>query len=327
MVHPVMPHHAMSRRETGPYKTAWRRLQAGGRLLLDGGVSTELQRRGLAMDDVAWSARAALDHGEAVVAMHRAYIDAGADIITANTYATSRLVLAPAGLADRIGEINRRGVEAALEARARCGTPDVLVAGSLSHALPDQMAGRPTLADGGLDHPAMLAAFTEMVTLLQDAGADLLLLEMMSKPSRMAAMFDAVATAGLPVWCGLSVARGPAAGPAAALVATHDHAVPFATNVAAAADRPFDLWGVMHSAADVTGAALAALQTAVPARPRMAYPDSGYIDMPSWQFVDVIAPDRFAAFAADWADAGVQVIGGCCGLGPEHIAAIAGLKR
>ena len=60
--------------------------------------------------------------------------------------------------------------------------------------------------------------------------------------------------------------------------------------------------------------------------PRMAYPDSGYFKMPSWQFEDIIPPDEFAAFASEWKSAGVQIIGGCCGLSPEHIKAIAPLK-
>jgi len=48
--------------------------------------------------------------------------------------------------------------------------------------------------------------------------------------------------------------------------------------------------------------------------------------MPEWQFEDVVPPNEFLAFATDWVASGVQVLGGCCGLSPAHIAAIAPLK-
>jgi methionine synthase I (cobalamin-dependent) len=52
------------------------------------------------------------------------------------------------------------------------------------------------------------------------------------------------------------------------------------------------------------------------------YPESGYFTMPNWQFVDVIEPDDLAELAQTWIGKGVRMVGGCCGLGPEHIAAL-----
>ena len=304
------------------YAKAMQRLNAGGVLLLDGGVSTELQRRGVAMADELWSGRVALDQWQAIVDMHRAYIDAGADVITANTYASSRLMLEPVGLGDKVDEINRRSVEAALAARERSGTNDVLIAGSLSHAIPTQIRSEAAPVEDSLGDAALRRAFAEMVSILPGAGVDLILLEMMSKPNRMTAVFDAVAGGTVPVWCGLSVKRGDSG----ELVATHDYRVPFQDNIAVAAVENFDVWGVMHSAADLIGEAVEALRASRP-RMLMAYPDSGYMEMPNWQFIDIMLPERFARFAQDWTQAGVQIVGGCCGLGPEHIAAIAHLKR
>ena len=59
----------------------------------------------------------------------------------------------------------------------------------------------------------------------------------------------------------------------------------------------------------------------------MAYPDSGYFKMPAWQFDAIIPPSDFRRFADEWVASGVQIIGGCCGLSPEHIQAIAPIKR
>ena len=89
------------------------RLQSGGIVILDGGTGTELQRRGVPMDPEAWCGPTTLEHAEVLERIHRDYIAASADIITANTYASSRLMLGPAGFADRFEEINRTAIGAA----------------------------------------------------------------------------------------------------------------------------------------------------------------------------------------------------------------------
>ena len=79
--------------------------------------------------------------------------------------------------------------------------------------------------------------------------------------------------------------------------------------------------GLMHSPSDVVGDALAILRGRF-SGPLMAYPDSGYFRMPHWQFEDIIEPDVLVDFAKTWVDDGVQILGGCCGLSPKHIAAM-----
>ena len=80
---------------------AWqRRLKSGGTLVLDGGTGTELRRRGMNLGQTTWSALASLTHYELLRAIHADYIAAGADVITTNTFATTRFVLAAAGRGD-----------------------------------------------------------------------------------------------------------------------------------------------------------------------------------------------------------------------------------
>ena len=81
----------------------------------------------------------------------------------------------------------------------------------------------------------------------------------------------------------------------------------------------------MHSPSNLVGDSAAILRDVFNG-PLMAYPDSGYFKMPNWQFDEVIPPDSFRRFATEWVDADIQIIGGCCGLSPAHIAAIAPLK-
>ena len=89
------------------YTDVKRRLDAGEVVVIDGATGTELQRRGAQMDPSAWCGPASLNNSELLTQVHLDYIDAGADVITANTFASSRLMLTPAGFADRVEEINR----------------------------------------------------------------------------------------------------------------------------------------------------------------------------------------------------------------------------
>ena len=79
--------------------------------------------------------------------------------------------------------------------------------------------------------------------------------------------------------------------------------------------------GVMHTNVSITGAALDIVGERY-GGPLMAYPDSGYFEMPNWKFADVIAPAALAEEARGWIAQGAQIIGGCCGTGVEHIVAL-----
>src|SRR5262249_61260922 len=90
------------------------RLAEGRIVIIDGGTGSQLQAEGVPMDDVAWSARANLEQPDAVQRVHEEYIRAGAEVIIANTYASSRSALEPAGLGDRAAEPNGTPVRAAM---------------------------------------------------------------------------------------------------------------------------------------------------------------------------------------------------------------------
>ena len=117
------------------YEALVSRIHSGQVAILDCGTSSELERRGATMNDQVWSARVSIESFDVLVETHQAYIDAGADVITVNGYASSRLVLEPAGFTDEVRTINMKNIEAALLARERCGNQDVLIAGSVSHNL------------------------------------------------------------------------------------------------------------------------------------------------------------------------------------------------
>ena len=304
------------------YADIQRRLDDGGVIILDGGTGTELERRGVPMNPDAWCGPATLDHLDVLEAIHKDYIAAGADIITANTYASSRLMLGPAGFGDQVEKINRTAIEAAKRARKTNGRPDVLVAGSLSQMLPvvkgaahNDLSRTPSLAE-------ITEAFEELASIHRDEGCDLILLEMMRHPDRAAAAIDAASKTGLPVWVGFSVRRGT---DGQILSFAQEQDIPFEDLVQVLANTNVAAAGVMHSPSDIISDAIEILKKSYTG-PLLAYPDSGYFKMPNWQFEDVIPPADFRRFATEWVENGITIIGGCCGLSPEHIAAIVTLK-
>jgi len=294
------------------------RLQDGAILLLDGATGTELERRGADMNDAAWCAMATLSAPDLLRTVHEDYIRAGADVITTNTYASSRLMLEAAGCAERTGEIVTKAVEIALRARdgVRNGR-DVAVAGSLSHMNP--------MKEGtdGLERRRFAAAhdakqaFEEMAGLLAEAGCDLIILEMMYDPDLAPMAVEAATATGLPVWVGYSARRDDAG----TLSSFSRLDVPFREALAQIPPGKAQVAGIMHTSVNDTPEALVSLGETW-SGPVMVYPEAGYFEMPHWQFVDVIDPGDFVDLCQGWIDEGVQIVGGCCGIGIDHIEAL-----
>jgi S-methylmethionine-dependent homocysteine/selenocysteine methylase len=287
------------------------RLARGDVIVLDGATGTELERRGVPMDGQAWSATANLTHPDVVRGVHEDYIRAGADVVITNTFATARCHLEAAGLGERVAEVNRRAVELAREARDRAsGGREVWVAGSMSTMAPGaDPARRPPV-------PRLSEMLREQGDILARAGVDLIVLEMMRDVDYAVGAVDAARATGLPVWVGFSCRR-TVDGAVAMFSGIRDELL-FADVIAPVMARGGSLLAVMHSEIGDTGPAIEVAKRHWQG-PLAAYPESGYFTMPNWQFVDVIPPEDFAAHAAHWLGQGVQVLGGCCGLGPEHI--------
>jgi homocysteine S-methyltransferase len=134
--------------------------------------------------------------------------------------------------------------------------------------------------------------------------------------SRLAAEC-AVAT-GLPVWIGFTCKRDEAG---AVVLRGRDSEIPLAEAIEPVSAPGAALLAIMHSELDVVADALDIVRERWPG-PLGAYPHSGDFVMPNWLFDEVVEPEPFAEAAAGWADR-VRVLGGCCGIGPEHIRTLA----
>ena len=292
------------------------KLAADEVIVLDGATGTELEHRGAPMHSDCWCAMATMSHPDMLREIHEDYIAAGADLITANTFAGNRFMLEKAGLGDRFEEINGRAVEVALEARERADTSRrIAVAGSMSHMTPVTPGGDTRDPEVARQVKVAEESFVEMAGLLASAGVDMILMEMMSDPALAVPAVRAAAATGLPVWVGFSC-RTDEAGNAVSWSRTD---MPFADAAAEIMAAGGTVAGVMHSTINDTTPALEVLHAQWPG-PVMAYPESGYFEMPNWRFVDIIPPEDFADQCLAWIEGGARIVGGCCGLGVEHIA-------
>ena len=290
-------------------------------MILDGANGTELERLGVRMDQDVWCARAIEDCPDKVHEVHRRYIDAGADVVTTNSYSATREAMQRYGLAAHFEEWNRRSVRIALEERDRSSRAEsVVVAGSVSSY------GR----FGHLDRETMSGHFRAQGEILVDEGVDLLILETLGSTARtIKAMVNSTGDLGVPVWVSVSCVRHRDTGAVMLGIEESSEASHVAETYGPLAEAVREIMSVggsavlmMHSVRDVTEDAVKVLRRTY-SGPVGAYPNAGFWTRPNWAFVDQVSPDEYLADARRWVEAGAAIVGGCCGVGVEHIRALA----
>ena len=285
-------------------------------IIIDGGMGTELEKSGVPMDGKVWSARAMLSHPEMVRGVHERYIQAGAEAIITNTFSSARHMLEPGGLGREVRTINLKAVELACEARNTAAKSPVALVGSICEWAHDE---HPTW-----NSPEVVGrAAAEQAEILAEAGVDILAVEMCERVELSDAVIEAVMSIGLPVWLGVSARRHR----------DQDHlsafgypARDFEELVRAISKFSVDLISVMHTPVSDVPGAIEVVRNYWKG-PVGVYPESGEFMMPNWDFVDVIEPSALAENAVTWAEDGIRLIGGCCGLGPAHIEAVSRALR
>ena len=297
------------------------RLRAREFLLMDGALGTELERRGVPFEGAGWSALAVRDHGDIVRQTHEDYIRAGAELHIVNSFALARHVLEPLGLGDRFEALNRRAVTLFEDAVKSSGTSreNLWAAGSLSTFAAH--SNRSLLPRGD----ALVENFGDQARILQAAGVDLFALEMLFDVETSLAMLAAVRDIGLPLILGFCCDRDQHDGIGVTTKLGMGSPVRLFEDILPAVlgniDNDNTIASIMHSDIDVTDAALEILRRYWDG-PVAVYPNSGYFVDLRMQFDSVCSVTEFAAAARRWSDAGVGIIGGCCGIGPGHIAAL-----
>ena len=296
------------------------RLDNNDILLLDGGVSTEIRRRGVALDENVWSGLTTKTHPDQVREVHEDYIRAGAEVITANTYSTARHVLESINLGHESKLLNLKSVQLAQQARDKVAGREVFIAGSMSSMPP--LTSHHEVATG--EHVA--ASYRELAEVLAEAGVDLIICEMMRDIENARTVIGAAVSTGLPVWVGFSAMVADDGSDVRSLrwknrddtTDAHD----FGAMVEALKPLGGQAAGIMHTRIEDTPPALGVLRAHWDG-PLMAYAETGTLVLPDWHYEEVETPAEYAREVERWIEEfGVQIIGGCCGTGPEHIRAL-----
>ncbi len=280
-----------------------KRMASGEVLIADGATGTMLQSAGLppGMPGEAW----VLERPEEILRLHRAYLEAGSQLILTSTFGGTRARLRAAGLDGRTGEINQRAAELARDAAG----DEVYVGGDIGPS------GELMVPLGRLDYETAIDLFAEQAAGLAAGGADCIYIETMSDLNEAkAAVEGAQRACDLPVFCTFSFdTHGRTAmgvRPSQAAGAMAELGVPATgANCGHAPEEVLDILPQMREAAP--GALL------------IAKPNAGIPRMVRRQVVYDATPERMAELARQFVELGARIVGACCGSSPEHIAAMA----
>lgn len=282
-------------------------------LIADGAMGTMLQSRGLGTDECQeeWNLR----HGEEIKSIHGEYLKAGCDLILTNTFGGNKFHLKRFGLEDKVREFNRAGVrnareslegnQACLCAARRQGAfvlGDVGPTGELMEPL------------GTVTFEAMSEAFEEQLAALTEGGVDALLIETMSDLREAQAAVKAAKETELPVLVSLSFNPGKRG---------------FRTMMGV--DIPAAVKGLIEFGADVIGANCGGVSPKEMAeiikemqsltdKPLLAQPNAGKPTLVGGKTIYNLRPEEMAVDTEMLVRAGANIIGGCCGTTPEHLA-------
>ena len=285
-------------------------------MVLDGGLSTELEAQGHDLTSALWSARLLADDPSALVAAHRAYASAGARVVTTASYQASLDGFAAAGL-DRaeaarlitrsVGLV-RQGIEAVADGRPRWVAGSV---GPYGAALAD---GSEYRGDYGRSVTFLRSWHRPRLQLLAEAGADVLALETIPCLAEVEALVAEVAGLGVPCWLSLTCAGGrtrAGESPREAYAMVRDVSDIIAAGVNCTA--PDEAGDLVRVAAKISGL------------PAVIYPNRGErwdAVTRRWRGPGAFAPEAVHRWVAD----GARLVGGCCRVGPTEIAALARIR-
>ena len=285
-------------------------------VILDGATGTELERRGMPAPLPLWTADAAVRAPDLLRQIHVDYLEAGADVLTANTFRTHPYTLRAAGREAEAADLTRRSVEIARQACERAGRG--LVAGSVAPLEdcyhPERVPPPDVLRRDHAAHVRNLVA----------AGVDLVLVETMNTAREAHAAAEAGLESGLPVLVSLILDQR-----SGDVLSGEDLEVAWA-HLRALEAHGARVAGFLVNCAppDVIAPALERTHRPQDARPIGAYANLGRAETHGNWTHDAATPvEAYAERALEWVEMGARWIGGCCGTTPDHIRAVAAALR
>ncbi len=283
-----------------------------GVFLLDGAMGTQLFARGV--EPGSCNDLLNVKSPDIVLDIHRAYFKAGSDAVLTNTFGANRYALARHGCADRTLEINKAGAEVA----RRAAGEDCYVLGDIG---PTGDFLEPL---GSLRAEQVKDAFTEQVNGLRQGGVDGLIIETMTALDELEIAITAARTAGggLPVFASMSFDKG-AAGFRTMMGVDVPTAISKMLSLGVGAVGFNCGTGTLDDYVELSKAFVAGVRSCGKKTPVFAEPNAGKPALVDGQAVYLVMPDEFTAACRRILDAGIRILGGCCGTGPQHILAMA----
>jgi methionine synthase I (cobalamin-dependent) len=275
-------------------------------LLADGATGTNLFAMGLTSGESPelWNDT----HRDKVLALHKSFVDAGADIILTNSFGANRRRLMLHSLEGRVRELNRGAAEIGREAADRARRP-VVVAGSVGPT------GDLLAPLGPISEEEAVEVFIEQIEGLKEGGADVVWIETMSAADEMRAAATAANAVGMPytVTASFDTAGKTMMGLAPEALAELTESF---------APKPLALGANCGVGASDLLVSILAMTAARPEQIVIAKANAG---IPQWHGAHIHysgTPELMADYARLAADSGARIIGGCCGTSPEHLAAM-----
>eukprot|EP00755_Sulcionema_specki_P030652 Sspe_Gene.94866::Locus_67185_Transcript_2_2_Confidence_0.667_Length_2143::g.94866::m.94866/K00548/metH, MTR; 5-methyltetrahydrofolate--homocysteine methyltransferase len=333
------------------WREAERRISAGGILIIDGATGTEVEKVAgeEAMNDKGWSCMCNLTHPDAVKAVHMKYLEAGADIIIANTYATNPNVMEAAELGQYQESSTLAAVRIAREARDEfCDRVRPafrpLVAGSLS-CHPPRIPKGAEFSKGVWPDPLIEEAnCARHAQLLMQGGVDVIFVEMVWDRLHGIRAITAACSVGLPVFAAVCVPlpmrgvvtdevhRQLASGMDIMLggmgsTTVREAVRDFLCHPVTHQRHPSIVgFNVHHTPLPFVSKTVDAVREAGWTGPVGVYPDHGTFRHPHW-IHEPLEESELVNRAVQWVGKGrVQLVGGCCGIGPSYITALAAAR-
>lgn len=277
-------------------------------LILDGAMGTELQRRGVDTGLPLWSANALIVHPEVVLQIHKDYLEAGADIITTNTFRTTRRTFRRANLPDRSLPLTKTAIALAHQAREEFSNREILVAGSIA---PLEDCYRPDLVPSDNE---LRGEHTELAYRLAEGGVDFILLETMNTMREAYAACKAAKGTGKEVVVSFicdaegRLLGGESLSDAVRMISEQEPTA-FSVNCVS----PRHLKPSFDGLKSATGLPIAVYGN-------VGLPES---DKHGWEFTRNVLEAEYERFAVEWVRNGASIVGGCCGTTPAYIRSVA----
>lgn len=289
-------------------------LERDGPVLMDGGLATQLEAQGCDINDALWSAGLLQTAPHEIVNAHRAFIDAGAEVVATAGYQASREGFAQRGLsADEADKQMLKSIDLVKQAADEAGT-EVAVAMSLGPYGAMLHDGSEYHGNYGVDDETIRSFHAARLDVLDKVGVDVIAMETVPSLQEAEALAQALDGRSTPSWVSFSCKDGERA--------CDGHPVETVAKVFAGHSGVRAL-GINCTPPQFAAELVQRVHAAVPEMAVLAYPNSGETwEHESATWLGTATPLDYASAAKSWVDAGAKLVGGCCRTGPEHIRAM-----